>query len=322
MIFDLRSLHKVVKNTPGISCTDSEFLEHSFDPLRKVLRTSSKYGGLSFDKTRVSKILNGSEYLYTSLVRLIEKDDTEEIMLKDADVIVKRLFDDINFDLLINELIKLMNDDDLFDIELKNKINSGVYTSNEIYVEMLLYCLKIENEYINIKNKTTDKNRIKIKRTNPTMIGNIIASIISNKNIIIMESNHKKPWTLQEKMNKNKIERYLQMKIESHFEEYDSVMEIIDALSSQDMMASKYLYSFYENIYYDVLGEVLGDDINEENIASKSTVIFNRVNDYAYKDFMSKNSEIKADYEAIKYHLFAITVTVFYQCHFLLKMEE
>ena len=322
MIFDLQSIHKIIKETPGITFTDSEFLEFSYDPLRKDLIYTSKYGNLSFDKTRVSKILNGKEFMYTTLANSADNEKSEQLMLDAADEIFKRLFDDINFDAFIKKLIDLMNSDELFNTELKEKINNGFYNNNQIYAEFMLYCLKLENARIKtLKQEKNSSGRIKIKRANPSIIGNIISNIIANKNVLNNESVHTKAWTLQDKMNKNKIERYLQMKMEKAFEEYDAVMEIIEAVCSQDMYASKYLYSYYEDIYFTVLGEVLGEGINDDNIANKSTTIFNRINEYVYKDIV-ESGKVKGDFEVIRYHLFAVTVTVFYQCHFLLKMEN
>ena len=67
--------------------------------------------------------------------------------------------------------------------------------------------------------------------------------------------------------------------------------------------------------------EVLNDDITENNILEKSSLIFNKVNEEVYNEIF-KDGIGKLTIEEAKINLFAITVAVFYECKFLLPMED
>lgn len=92
----------------------------------------------------------------------------------------------------------------------------------------------------------------------------------------------------------------MEIRVKNAFQEYETVMNVIDELSSENVMTTKYLYSYYEDIYYKVLNELFGNDVNEENILNMSSVIFEKIDSNIYKELFSNKSN-KLEYEIIRY---------------------
>lgn len=321
-MFDLQNMIKTIKKIPGANFTNEEYFNYTFDYLIKTI--DIRYGGnrISFDETRASKVLNYKEYLYASICNTINLKNSRELFYETAKRNYTFLFDNIDEKKLIDALFDLVNDDCNFDKELKKKLIE-LYTRKEyksIYAELLLYAVKIEL----LRRKNRDRLDIKTKTAKIKIDKSIIADIVSRIVINNKEYNnikHIKAWTLDEKIEKNKINYVLKMKMKYAFEDYELVMSILDEMCNADIMIKKYLYSFYQNIYFDVLGDFFKDDINQSDILNNSSEIFEKVNLRIYDTiFQNKNNNL--EYEKIHYNLFALTVAVFYQCKFLIPMEE
>lgn len=321
MVFDIQNMITTIKKIDGINISNEDILGAFFDPIIKCkcLKKNGKY--ICFDKTRASKVMNHVETIYISLSKTAFNEDTKGILLKKMDEIIHYVLDGVDYKLIIDALISLMNSDEHFDTTLKKAINSGRLNNNEIFVEFLIYVLKIEHTRYGNKDRFSKNGKLISKRTNISVIGRIIEEIILNGNKTNKEVNHLRAWTIEEKLTRNKINYILQMSIKNAFSEYESVMIALDSLSENDILTPKYLYSYYEKTYVNVVLEMFGDNISEERIISKSSDIFIRVDDYIYNELFSIK-KMGIEYEILRYNLFALTVTVFYQCKFLLSMEE
>ena len=321
MVFDIQNMIKTIKSINGINISNEDILSAFFDPIIKTKCLIKNGNYICFDKTRASKVMNYAEQIYISVSKTVYNDDTKDILLNKMDEIVHKVLDGVDFVIVIDALCTLMNSDEDFDYSIKEKINSGSLSDNEIFAEFLIYCLKIENIRYENNVRFSKNGTLVSKKTNITIIGKIIEEIVLNSNKTNRVVNHLKGWTIEEKLARNKINYALQMMIKSAFSEYETVMAAIDSLNENNIMTSKYLYSYYERIYCRVLSDTLGESINEENIKNKSADIFMKIDDYIYDDLFSKN-KIEVEYEVIRYNLFALTVTVFYQCKFLLAVGE
>lgn len=312
-------MYSVIKGTEGVDINEVDFLSYTFDKLIKYFNI--KYGEkyVNFTYPRASEVFTGYTNLYVKLAKCAEYEQTRKVLLEDFDNMKKILFGNCDFSRIIKRLLWLMNSDAEFDNQLKLKINSMSLNDKEIYVEFIIYVLKIENERNKVKKlanlKINGKNKI-----NNAIIGNIIEKMISKKGKFSNNIKHTNAWTLEDKIKVNKLNYCLKVKIMSSFDDYENVMEVIDALSETDIMIPKYVYKYYEDVYFDVLSKIVKGNIDENKITEFSSIIFEKINDYIYNELFSNNKVL--EYEAVRYNLFALTVSVFYQCKFLLKVEE
>ena len=74
-----------------------------------------------------------------------------------------------------------------------------------------------------------------------------------------------------------------------------------------------------------MFNDVHNMSLNKLRKVSLNNMLFNKIFEsmdlYIYKDLCNV-AKFNLDYESIRYNLFALTVAVFYQCKFLIQMEE
>jgi hypothetical protein len=327
MAFDIRTIVSSIKNTSGYFYPTCEILNYSYTCLIKekcLMNNRKNY--LAWDKTRMSKIMSGEEYLYKTLTQLVEVKGTKDILLKNKSRIYKDVFDEIDGNEVIKKLILAMNEDLTFNPQLKKIINSGKLSNEEIYCELLYYCLEVDNKknQFNIsKMKRNKAGKIIIETANISIIGKMIFTITKNQRINAETKEHFKSWTLEDKLKRNKISKALSEQIKDSFDNYNYVLDALDDLRNEDYMVEEHLYSYYKKIYWDVLNELFVDDYNDDDILEKSSFIFKKINqkvyDVIYKDYDKYDD---STIEELELNLMSITATVFYQCKFLLPLEE
>lgn len=327
MAFDIRTIVSTIKNTSGFFDPTCEILNYSYNCIiKEKCLMNNKKNYLVWDKTRMSKIMSGEEYLYKTLTQMVDVKGTKDILLMNKSRIYKDVFDEIDGDAVINKLIVAMNEDQTFNSKLKDTINSGSLSNEEIYCEFLYYCLEVDNEKnrFNIsKMKRNKAGKVIIETANISIIGKIIFNIAKNQRINAETKEHFKAWTLEDKLKRNKISKALSEQIKDSFDNYDYVLDALDDLRNEDYMVDEHLYSYYKKVYWEIINELFGDDYNNDDIIEKSSTIFRMVNqkvyEVIYKDY-DKYEE--ATMEELELNLMAITATVFYQCKFLLPLED
>ena len=320
-MFDIKEMLRIIKSTPGNDCTTEDILGFSFDPLiREYNLFNNKGKHLQFDSTRASKVLNGHELLYSRLCNTTNKKNCKDILYKNKGIIIHNLYSDIDFDDMMKKIIDSINADDSFDINLKNKINNEL-SYEDVYVELLYYCMKVDYNRYKIAETKLEYSPADDLEVDYSIIDIMIRKMVSYKRVDHVTKSHSKTYKLQDKMKRNQLNLVLQMRIENSYDDYDYVMEVIEDLKTENLSIDRDLFSYYKDTYYNVLEEVLNDDITENNILEKSSLIFNKVNEEVYNEIF-KDGIGKLTIEEAKINLFAITVAVFYECKFLLPMED
>lgn len=152
---------------------------------------------------------------------------------------------------------------------------------------------KIIKTMINMKN---DLNRIKTKKT--------------------------KPYDIDEKSILNQFTYNLQAKIKKyHIESYDLVDEAMSCIEEMEASIRSDLYDYYWEIYTEVLTD-MGININDyENIQKNSDKIYlDLLNKIDKQIFVGRISSIETNKKVT--YLNAITAHVFYNCKFLISVEN
>lgn len=322
MEFDVQNMLLEIKKIPAASFTNEDFFMYNFSPI--ITHYNLRYGGiyLTFGSTRVSHIMHYTETLYPKVCKKAYSNDIRDVLLNKINDIKNILYSGIDFKEIIDVLLKLMNDDDSFDVELKEKINTLGTKFEDIYIEFLIYVMKIENERHNKASLIDFNTHKKIKSVNPSIIGKIIEGLVEIGSLNSIDAKHNKIWTIEDKIKRNNINKCLSIRIMSAYDEYENVMNIIDLITEENILATKHLFSYYQTVYLKVVDKLLGEnEFSNENILTLSNKIFESMDLYIYKDLCNV-AKFNLDYESIRYNLFALTVAVFYQCKFLIQMEE
>lgn len=157
------------------------------------------------------------------------------------------------------------------------------------------------------------------KKADATICSELIEQIIRNVKFKKENIKHSHAWSLDDKMNINCFSEPLKERINEAFDDYETVMTAIDNLSELEVQARKTLYSSYRDAYWHVLSDLLGDGYTEDDIKKSSSTIFMSVNNFVYDQTLKGKTKIQTD--IVSYNLFCITVAVFYQCKFLIKVE-
>lgn len=327
MTFDITTIIRTIKDATGFFYLHQEILNYSYDCIiKEKFLFNNRRNHLKWDKFRISNILNGREHLYKSLTKTIEMKDTKSILMNHANEIYENLFDEVDGDAIVDELIECLKTDSKAPIELIAIVDSSDVSYPHKYCELLYYCLEVDYERNKFALSTLNTNE-KINQmkssTNISIIGKMILNITMNQREKNEVKIHTKAWTLEDKIKKNKISKAIKELIDGAFVFYDFVIDALENLKIDNYMIDQTLYSYYKNVYQEVLIETIGFDYTDEDIIKKSSEIFYLVNKKIY-DRVFKNVLIEDNLtiEEIENNLLAITTAVFYQCKFLLSVEE
>lgn len=154
-----------------------------------------------------------------------------------------------------------------------------------------------------------------------------ISSII--KSMIILKNNQeykpikrKRPYSVEDKIKLNKLDKNITRKIvKYHNEKFDLIGEAIDILSEYEYSITDDLFDFYEDSYIDVLDELKIECDDENTIKNNSTEIYkNMVNNVIEYLYDGKKTDIQSN--KIKTYVEGITAYVFYKCIFLIPIEN
>ncbi len=321
MIFNLINMIKEIKEIDGISLSEKDFFDLIFGSL--ALEKEIKINGkpLSFDSPRISDVMTGKENLYESVAKLAQKkDETKADLLKIVGKVKNELFGNVSISVINDTLAKMDISDKNFAYTFKEIRSKEGNNDDEIFAEYLLYAMKLEYE----DRQTRKKYKIATgnfvtKKADATICSELIEHIIRNAKFKKENIKHNHAWSLEDKMSINCFNEPLKEQINEAFDDYETVMTAIDNLSELEIQARKTLYSSYQNAYCRVLSNLLGDDYDEGDIRKSSSTIFMSVNDFVYDQTLKGKTRILED--VVRYNLFCITVAVFYQCKFLIKVE-
>lgn len=322
MEFDLQNMVLTLKDINN-QMTNADFFYNFIDSMIYDLDLNKNGENLHINETRISKIMNKNEQLYASLCKAVinNEDKAKASIYNRFNDKINEILGEIPFDRVIARLEELMENDPSFDAETKNKIKNEELNQEEIFAEFIIYAIKIEDKrrkYFT-KYKLASGNFV-TKKADSSLCSLLIEQIINNVKINKSSIKHELPWTLEAKLEKNKIHPIMQGKIKDVFyQDYETVMQAIDNLEEVIPFAAKSLYNYYFSTYYSILDELFKNKIDEDKIIDKSTEIFNEVNKRIYNKFF--DGKLKIEEELVEYNLFAITVVVFYKCKFLITVD-
>lgn len=321
MIFNLVNMINEIKEIDGMCLSEKDFFDLIFGSL--ALEKEIKINGkpLSFDSPRISDVMTGKENLYESVAKLaLKKDETKADLLKIVGKVKNELFGNVSISKINDALAKMDISDKSFSDTLGEIRSKEGNNDDEIFAEYLLYAMKLEydNRLTRRKYKIATGNFV-TKKADATICSELIEQIIRNAKFKKENIKHSHAWSLEDKMNVNCFSEPLKERINEAFDDYKTVMSAIDNLSELEIQARKTLYSSYQNAYCHVLSALFGDDCTEDAIRKSSSAIFMSVDDFVYNQTLKGKTRIQED--VVRYNLFCITVAVFYQCKFLIKVE-
>lgn len=317
MIFNLANMVTALKTIDGISFTDRAFFEYFFESLALKMRPNED--PLKFGYSRVSEFMSRKEPLYESVSKLAYEPETKSNLLEMTHKAKKELFNNTNIMIIDDALRKMTIDDSVLSKEIDSLYNEKQYYN--VFVEYVLYAMKIEYKERQLRKKyKIATGNFLTKKADATICSEIIEQIIRNGKLKKENIKHERAWSLEDKMNVNSFNDPLKERILECFDDFETVMTAIDNLSMIETQARKTLYSSYRDAYSRVLSNILGDDCTEDNIKRMSSTIFIGVDDYIYEKMLK--GKIKIEQDIVRYNLFCVTVVVFYQCKFLLKVGE
>lgn len=322
MIFSLANMIKTIKAVDGVSFNDIDFFEYFFGTL--ALKMDVKVNGkpLSFSSPRVSDVMTGKDDLYESVAKLAYKPEAKPILLEMAKKAKAELFSNVSLSKINDTISKEMTiTDEAFNKSIDEKLSQDNRNDEDIFTEYLLFAMKLEyeNRLSRRKYKTATGNFV-TKKADASICSELIEQIIKNAKTNMENIKHDQAWSLEDKMNVNRFNEILKDRIHEAFDDFETVMTAIDNLSMLEIQAKKTLYSSYKAAYYRVLANLFGDHYSEEDIKKSSSNIFVAVDDFIYEQMLKGKVKIQED--VARYNLFCITVAVFYQCKFLIKVEE
>ena len=320
MIFDLPNMVNGIKAIDGVSFSNQDFFEYFFGNLALQMDIRQNKKPLAFDSPRISDVMNGKENLYESVAVLADKPETKAILMETAKKAEKDLFFNTTFS-KINEILGAMTIvDDEFGKAMKEKISQSDIDDRDIFTDYLIYAMRLEyqNRQTKKKYKVATGNFV-TKKADATICSELIEQLIRNVKTKKENKKHKKPWSLEDKMCVNDFNQALANKIQSAFDDFETVMTAIETLSGFEIQAAKTLYSRYQDAYCRVLSKLLGENYTADDIRKSSSTIFMAVDECVYNEALK--GKVKIEDDIVRYNLFCITVAVFYQCKFLLKVE-
>ena len=322
MIFSLANMIKTIKAVDGVSFNDIDFFEYFFGTL--ALKMDVKVNGkpLSFSSPRVSDVMTGKDDLYESVAKLAYKPEAKPILLEMAKKAKAELFGNVGLEKINDALSKETTiGDEIFNKSIDEKLSQDSRNDEDIFTEYLLFAMKLEyeNRLSRRKYKTATGNFV-TKKADASICSELIEQIIKNAKTNTENIKHDQAWSLEDKMNVNRFNEILKDRIHEAFDDFETVMTAIDNLSMLEIQAKKTLYSSYKDAYYRILTNLFGNRYNEEDIKKSSSAIFVAVDDFIYEQMLKDKVTIQED--IARYNLFCITVAVFYQCKFLIKVEE
>ncbi len=322
MIFSLANMIKTIKAVDGVDFNEIDFFEHFFGTL--ALNMDVKVNGkpLSFSPPRVSEVMTGKDDLYESVAKLADNPVAKPILLEMTQKAKAELFGNVGLEKINDFLSKETTiGDEIFNKSIDKKLSQDNRNDEDIFTEYLLFAMKLEyeNRLSRRKYKTATGNFV-TKKADASICSELIEQIIKNAKTNMENIKHDQAWSLEDKMNVNRFNEILKDRIHEAFDDFETVMTAIDNLSMLEIQAKKTLYSSYKAAYYRVLANLFGDHYSEEDIKKSSSNIFVAVDDFIYEQMLKGKVKIQED--VARYNLFCITVAVFYQCKFLIKVEE
>lgn len=275
---------------------------------------------LNFDPPRISEVMSGKENLYESISKIAYRPETKGVLLNDVDKMSKLLFGKISL-AKVNDILRGMTfKDSEFQNDMEKEFSKENRNDKEIFVDYLLQTMKIEYEERQYRRKyKIATGNFVTKKADATICSELIEQMIRNVKLKKENIKHEIAWPLEDKMDINCFDPYLRERIADAFDDFETVMTGLDNLSIVQIQAGKTLYALYKEAYHDVLLKTIGTDFSDGKIKEKSSKIFLAVNEYMYE--RNLKGKIKIEEDVARYNLFCITVAVFYQCKFLLRVE-
>lgn len=319
MIFNLANMVKYIKKNYGVKYR--EFFDYFFGTLALKMNIKANGKPLAFDSPRISEVVGETDNLYESVAKLAYKQETKPLLLEMVVKAKADLFANISLAQINDDLRDMEIADADFCDEMNEKFSQDRRNDEDIFVEYILYAMKLEYE-----NRQADK-KYKIakgsfvtNKADASVCSELIEQIIRNGKTKKENVRHERAWSLEDKMNANCFNEVLKGRVSEAFDDFETVMTAIDNLSMVEMQAKKALYSSYQDAYCRVLNDFFGNDYDEDDIKKSSSSIFVAVDDFVYEHTLKGKVKIQED--VVRCNLFCITVTVFYQCKFLIKVEE
>lgn len=274
---------------------------------------------MAFDPPRISEVMNGKDTLYESVAKLAYKPETKEVLMEAINKAKRDLFKNVDV-AKINEVLRKMTiDDQSFNDDIQRLSDEN--KNDEVFAQYVLRAMKLEYEERQLKKKyKIATGNFITKKADATICSEIIEQITRNKKLKIENVKHERAWSLEDKMTINNFNEPLKDQILEAFDDYETVMTAIDNLSMVEIQARKTLYSNYKSAYLHVLSSMFGNNYEENDIKKSSSAIFMAVDDFIYEQNLK--GKIKIEEDLVRYNLFCITVVVFYQCKFLLRVKE
>ncbi len=317
MLFNLVNMINEIKKIDGVSVTDKDFFEYFFGTLSVNKELNCK--PLAFDPPRISEVMNGKDTLYESVAKLAYKPETKKALMEAINKAKRDLFKNVDV-AKINEVLRKMTiDDQSFNDDIQRLSNEN--KNDEVFAQYVLRAMKLEYEERQLKKKyKIATGNFITKKADATICSEIIEQITRNKKLKIENVKHERAWSLEDKMTINNFNEPLKDQILEAFDDYETVMTAIDNLSMVEIQARKTLYSNYKSAYLHVLSSMFDNNYEENDIKKSSSTIFMAVDDFIYEQNLK--GKIKIEEDLVRYNLFCITVVVFYQCKFLLRVNE
>ncbi len=321
MIFNLANMINEIRAIDGIDFTDKYFFDCFFGTLSLRMDVKKNGNPLNFDSSRISEVMTGKDNLYESIAKLAYRPETKEVLLNDVDKMSKLLFGNIGLAKANDVLHGMTFKDSDFENDIEKEFSKENRNDKEIFVEYLLQAMKIEYEERQYRRKyRIATGNFVTKKADATICSELIEQMIRNVRLKKENIKHEIAWSLEDKMDINCFDPYLRERIADAFDDFETVMTAIDNLSMVEIQAKKALYSSYQDAYCRVLNDFFGSDCDEDDIKRASSSIFMAVDDFVYEHTLKGKVKIQED--VVRCNLFCITVTVFYQCKFLIKVEE
>lgn len=320
MTFNLVNMINEIRMIEGIDFTDKYFFDCFFGTLALKMDVKKNGNPLNFDPSRVSEVMTGKENLYEAITKLAYKPETKGVLLEDIDKMSRLLFGHVSLG-KINDVLRKMEFSDLdFQNDVEKEFSKKDRNDKEIFIEFLIQTMKIEYQERKFRReyKIATGNFV-TKKADATICSELIEQMIRNIKLKKENIKHETAWSLEDKMDINCFDPLLRERITDAFDDFETVMTGLDNLATIEIQAGKTLYALYKKAYYDVLVDLLGKDYTDEKIKEKSSEIFLSVDEYMYE--CNLKGKIKINEDTARYNLFCITVAVFYQCKFLLKVE-
>lgn len=170
-------------------------------------------------------------------------------------------------------------------------------------------------------SKKQQKTNLSVKPRNSSLFATIISTIADVSNRRQSKSNHRLPYSLDDKMALNRLSEALKKKLIVSFDSYfDTIEDAFDALSDYDyLIKSKFLEAVHY-YYLDYLNEKNLDPNSICEISSNASDIFTYISSTIMRNIELKNMDCCYE-EQLPIYVWALVTYAFYRCRILIPME-